>query len=86
MEQHEREMCVGALLDITVGEWDAWVKSPTTDVDSIDEQVNMLLATMIAALHGMEGEFSPQIYIQQIALMSDATLKWTLEQLKHYPL
>lgn len=78
MQQELREMCVGALLDINLGQYQSWLTTVTDEVLApISEPVQNLIAQLIQSLQRQEHTFNlnaSQIYLQTIALMSDETL------------
>jgi len=76
LTQVQREMLVGALLDITYGDFHEGIK--TLDEEVVDKLEELNYADSLAALHNaLEDSGNPnsqQIYLQTIALMSDDCL------------
>lgn len=78
MQQELREMCVGALLDINLGQYQNWLTTVTDEVLApVSEPVQNLIAQLIQSLQRQDDVLdvgAVQAYIQAIALMSDETL------------
>lgn len=82
LQQHERELAIMAVLDVTAGEWAEWVK--TTG----DEQIPVELhTTVIGILTGLQADDADeyQQYLQALTMASDSTVLWLLEQLGRSP-
>jgi len=75
--QHERNVHLSAFLDITLGEWEGWLLSPT--IEEVPEDIEPLLVTTIEALRNNE----PQLYMQVLAQMSDSGLAWIASRIRH---
>jgi len=74
--QEEREMAVGAFLDVDRDSWKRIIDS--IDPDQIPEFIHQRLADAYTSLNEEYGEMSGSVYIQNIAKMSDETLYWLL--------
>lgn len=72
--QHDREVNVAAFLDLTLGEWEAWLTRPEDDpTGSYAETptaVEVLVANVIEALQARRAD------VLAIAQMADETLAW----------
>ena len=75
MQQHEREMTVGAFLDIQHKTWVEWVQR--TGDDAIPAELHEHVVTIITDMADPDGG---QMYLQTIALLSDDNLRWLVQQ------
>lgn len=83
LAQHEREMLVGALLDITIDGWRQWILAVTDD--GIPDTLHSHVANLIMGLSGTDGR-TYQDYLQAICLLSDASLLWLVRGAGNSPL
>lgn len=78
MQQELREMCVGALLDINLGQYHSWLATVTDEtLGGMTEPVQRLIAQLIEGLQRQDDVLdveAVQVFLQAIALMSDETL------------
>lgn len=78
MQQHEREILVGAFLDMTLGQWETWLSSLSDEaIDSMDHERHVVsVVTSLREKHS--GDAVPMLgqqYIQAMAMLSDDNLR-----------
>jgi hypothetical protein len=81
LAQHEREMLVGAFLDITADTWGRWIVA--TGDDQIPAELH---EHVIRICMGMARAEDYQFYLQALALLSDDNLTWLVDQVGSNPL
>lgn len=90
LAQREREMVVGAFLDVTHNTWVAWVQTTGDDEipDELHAHVVSILTSLAAAaqVRGDDVADAYQPYLQALALLSDSALVWLVEQTGTNPL
>ena len=79
--QHEREMLVGAFLDITLDQWYAFVNTHVDDVpDDLDGHLGIAITSLVDAdqheAQTPDAAVAYQPYLQALAMLSDASLHW----------
>lgn len=83
LAQHEREMLVGAFLDITAAQWKAWVQR--TGDDAIPEELHQHVVAILLGLEGAEGR-DYRDYLQALCLLSDDSLLHLVREVGNSPL
>lgn len=79
MQQHEREMLVGAVLDISVGQWQTWLD--TADPLNTPEPIQQRVADLITGLR----EHNQDRYLQSLVRLTDAGLLWVVDHVGNNP-
>lgn len=84
LAQHEREMLVGAFLDITGDQWAKWIIAQGGD-ENIPTELHehlVAIATSLAAADdtvragGDDAANAYQPYLQALCMLSDSSLRW----------
>jgi hypothetical protein len=84
MNEMERELCVGAVLDVTQAEWIAAVRGLEADVlDALSPALQARLGSLIA---GLDGGAAFQGYLQTLAMCEDDGLADVLDFIQRNPL
>lgn len=83
LAQHEREMLVGAFLDITTDGWRQWILA--TGDDGIPTDLHEHVANIIMGLGHTDGR-TYQDYLQALCLLSDTSLLWLVRNAGTSPL
>lgn len=82
MQQHERELVVGAFLDLNLAQWcDAFITSgePHTIPDGVESQIVTVIEALTDQATGDPSPDSGQQYLQALVLLSDDNLLWCVK-------
>jgi hypothetical protein len=83
LAQYQREMMVGAFLDITTDQWKAWVTA--TGDDAIPTDLHRHVVAIMLGLSRTDGH-TYQDYLQALCMLSDESLVWLVRQAGTSPL
>lgn len=89
LSQPEREMLVGATLDITLEQLHNGLTGDKGDlvVEGAEHQgIDQIIATMIYSLANPDEPTSGQLFLQQIGLLSDTSMHWIVSTFGECPL
>lgn len=75
MNQQERLLAIMDVLDLTHGDWEAWLGTQSdASIATLDPDVEQACAQMIASLRNPQRPNGQQLYLQALATLTDDNL------------